>query len=71
MAREMDKSSKDVMKGGTMFTDKNVKLVTDRKEVLRVLGEHFKKLLIRREKREFDLPSAVGRRSELMRQREH
>ena len=39
--------------------DKTGKLVTDRKDVLKVWEEYFKELLDQRENSELELPSAV------------
>ena len=58
MARERDEDSKDV-KTGSVIKDKNGKLVTDRKDVLKVWEEYFKELLNQRENSEQELPSTV------------
>ena len=57
-AQERDEDSKDV-KTGSVIKDKNGKLDTDRKDVLRVWEEYFKELLNGRENSELELPSAV------------
>ena len=44
MARDRDENYKDV-KGGTVIKDRNRKLVTEQKVVLKVLESYFKELL--------------------------
>ena len=56
MARKRDEDSKGYK---NWITDKNGKLVTDRKDVLKVWEEYFKELLNQRENSELELPSAV------------
>ena len=45
IAQEKDEDSKDVKTGSVIIKDKKGKLVTDRKDVLKVWEEYFKELL--------------------------
>ena len=58
MAQERDEDNEDV-KTGSVIKDKNGKLVTDGKDVLKVWEEYFKELLNQRENSELELPSSV------------
>ena len=58
MAHGRDEDSKDV-KTGSVIKNMNGKLVTDRKDALKVWKEYFKELLNQRENIELELPSAV------------
>ena len=53
------RTARDVKTGSVIIKDKNGKLVTDRKDVLKIWEEYFKELLNQRENSELELPSAV------------
>ena len=53
------RTARDVKTGSVIIKDKKGKLVTDRKDVLKVWEEYFKELLNQSENSELELPSAV------------